>query len=246
MRMATSFFDEFIDPTKRGNFVIRAEHYVRYLFAGSFLKKKQTVYDIGCGNGYGLQIMTQDKRTHSQTMIGFDNSTILLSQTPKMSSTTFFEFNFEKHDFLKFVKTKKLPKPNLIIAFEVLEHLQNPEELLKQLATLLEKNGTLVLSVPNMQYEPKKKGKSKNKFHKQLFSPQRLETILKEAGFKRLVLFGQPRTNQLYHRSKLLNRSIDILTNHSWFLFTTFSKAIAYPTKNTSEKSYSIIIVAKK
>lgn len=257
--MSTVLFDEFIDPNIPGSFAIRAEYYMRYLFACSFIRKKQIVYDIGCGNGYGLKITAEHlglyHQQKNQTVLnavekpllyGFDRSIQLLSEAPDIPGTLFFEFDFEKYHFTKFVTAKKLPFPHVITAFEILEHLENPSEVLKQLADLLHDNGTLVLSVPNKQYEPKKKGKPKNKFHKQLFTAEIMEKLLIDAGFRKLTLYGQPRTNALYHKSKLLNGLINAITNRSFSAFSMLARMIAKPTKNTSEKSYSIIIVAKK
>ncbi len=245
-----TFFNEFVDPYATGSFVIRAEHYMRYVFAYEYLNEQvppgSTVYDIGCGNGYGARVLSKSGWKHIDTYVGFDASSALLSQAPKYESASFFRHNFETDSLVDMVSEKKLPPPTAILAFEILEHLENPEHLLQELYSLLPENGHLMLSVPNEKYEPKKKGKPRNKFHKQLFSEERIIALLKEVGFHAPVLYGQPKANALYHRSKLLVSFLDALINLFPPLLPVLSRLVASPSLNTAESSYSIIIHAQK
>jgi SAM-dependent methyltransferase len=139
-----------------------------------------------------------------------------------------------------------LPHPDAVFAFEILEHLENPEKLLQEIYKLLSKGGTIILSVPNEKYEPKKKGKPKNKFHKQLFTEYSISTLILQSGFTINGIYSQPYSNTLYHFPKWIGKTLDYLTNTFPTTFPFFAARIATPQLATPSKSYSIIIVAEK
>lgn len=245
--MASHYFDEFVDPTKKGSFVIRAEHYMRYIFAKKYLenhsKSKSVIYDIGCGNGYGSKFLP-DKYNY----LGFDVSEDLISDAKSKSqnNTNFFTINFDTTDLVAFIKQQDLPKPQAVVCFETLEHLNSPKKLLQQLANILPENGIILFSVPNAKYEPKRKGKPRNIFHKHLFEKDDITNLFSESGFVVTEWYGQPYTNSLLHFSKRLVKLLDILSSISFPFFTVLAYYLALPKKDALTASYSFIGVAKK
>lgn len=236
-----TFFDEFVDPFSPGNIVIRAEHYERYRFAQRYCKEnlpaKAAVLDIGCGNGYGS--VTLAKAGYIVT--GIDLSERLLQKAKKHTE----EITWKQMD-LEADKQSLLKDIQAIICFEILEHIENPETILKSCYQSLTENGLLFISVPNERYEPKKKGIAKNRFHKQLFSSERLRAMVKEAGFTILSQLGQPRANASYHDHKKWVSTLSTLTSYVPRLLPLFSSQIAAVEDDPQEKSYSLFLICQK
>lgn len=250
------YYEELIDPywkDKKG-FIIKAEHLMRYKFAKNFLKKKFkekiNIYDIGCGNGYGSKILA----SFATNVIGFDKSLYFLKEANnnnyyyyyKLSNQTFQQINFDITSLLSFVQENKILYPNAIICFETLEHLENPSTLIKDIYDLLPHKGYFIFSLPNAQYEPKKNGKSKNRFHKHLFYKSDVLKMLKNFSFSTISIFGQPYPNLLMHRLPKLIKFFDSLVMNSVISFEVFSRLIAYPTKHFNTHTYSYTFVCQK
>lgn len=114
------------------------ENYLLKSFLSVFEKEKRgTVLDIGCGNGdyaYNLQKM------------GFD----VLAGDMDVER---FQYK-EKIKFQKCNVTEKLPFADnsfdFIVFAEVVEHLMNPYDVIKELNRILKPGGKLVLSTPNI------------------------------------------------------------------------------------------------
>ena len=80
----------------------------------------------------------------------------------------------------------------MIFAFEVLEHIYEPNIFLEKCNSLLAHNGILVISCPNgIGFDTKMLGSfspSIDNEHVNLFSPHGLEEIFKRSGFKLIKL----------------------------------------------------------
>lgn len=238
----SSYYNEMVDPLFAAPraFSIRAEHLQRYLFAKRFAQKykPQVVYDIACGDGYGTKILA----TVCQKIYGFDTSSEFLQIAKERYSVG--NITYMEQDIGDNFPTK-LPRPDAIVSFETLEHVSYPEKLLVLFVKLLPKGGYLLLSTPNALMEPKKQGKSKNQYHKHLFTKEELTTMVENAGFAIENIYGQPYTNMLMHTHHWCTNFLNKITYRSYFMFRSFS-FLGKVTKRTRDKSYSIIVVAKK
>lgn len=238
----SSYYNEMVDPLLAAPraFAIRAEHLERYVFAKKFVQKhtSQVVYDIACGDGYGTKIVS----SVCQKIYGFDSSTDFLQIANEQyagENITYVHQDIENN----FSTT--LPRPDVIVSFETLEHVSSPNELLALFATLLPKDGYLLLSTPNAVMEPKKHGKSKNPYHLHLFAKDELLTMLSDTGFVIENIYGQPYTNILMHTNRRLFDVLNKITQRSYYMFKVFS-FLGKVTQRKIDKSYSIIVVARK
>jgi len=95
------------------------------------------ILDVGCGNGFLLNELSNSLPKSSLT--GVDVYTI-----PKNK-----RWSYKKADI-----TKGLPFDNssfdCVIIGEVIEHVPDPDFLLKETYKVLQKNGTLIISTPNL------------------------------------------------------------------------------------------------
>lgn len=242
LKNPSSYYDACVDPLlpAKDAFVIRAEHLARYRFAAKVIRQKyfHTIYDIACGDGYGTKILS--RACHA--VYGFDISEAFLDIARA-------KYEDKQIRYVHVDITKEIPlqekRPDCVVSFETLEHVQEPEKLLASFGELLPTGGYLILSTPNAKMEPKKHGKSKNPFHVSIFTKEQLIQAVLEAGFVVEGVYGQPYTNMLYHRMRWLMRLLNTITERTHILFYLFSQ-IGKVTTDSQDQSYSIIVVARK
>lgn len=91
--------------------------------------------DLGCGSGHRTSLFNENGRT----VVGLDYNDFRLPQ--------YKNFIFKKEDI--FNNSLKPDSFDIILNFDVIEHLVNPEKLLKEIHKILKKDGICVLSTPN-------------------------------------------------------------------------------------------------
>jgi len=110
----------------------------RFKYIQPYLKKKQNILEIGCSSGFMLFPLT--KKGHACTGVE--------------PSGVFYNFLKEKkmnvYNSLESLKKNKKIKYDLIIHFFVLEHIADPINFLKELLSLLKKNGKIIFEIPNV------------------------------------------------------------------------------------------------
>lgn len=130
-------------------------HKIRYLYKGSLLfsshdqiadfiiqNKAQKVLDIGCYMGF----IGQTLRTKGwpYNIIGIDKDKDCQIVTKNKKYNAFLNIDIEK-DFDKIHQ-----KFDAIILADVLEHLNNPQEMLLKAKKILNDNGKIYISLPNI------------------------------------------------------------------------------------------------
>jgi 2-polyprenyl-3-methyl-5-hydroxy-6-metoxy-1,4-benzoquinol methylase len=98
--------------------------------------------DVGCGEGFVLKIF----KDSGWEIMGVDYSTHgIKTKNPELES---FIIQGDVYEELRLLKEKDC-KFNVIFLGNILEHVLDPSALIDQLKRLLEKNGLLVITVPN-------------------------------------------------------------------------------------------------
>ena len=98
--------------------------------------------DVGCGEGFVLKIF----KDSGWEIVGIDFSTHgIKTKNPELES---FIIQGDVYEELSSLKEKNC-KFNAIFLGNILEHVLDPGALIDQLKRLLEKNGLLVITVPN-------------------------------------------------------------------------------------------------
>jgi len=128
----------FLGPEQIGA-EIHYEHLHRYAFASQLVKGKK-VLDLASGEGYGSYLLSKEARD----VIGIDIDRGAL----KHSHETY------DADNLQFVQGTILDAPlkegfDIVICFEALEHIDDPEKLISEVKRLLRKDGLFIVSTPN-------------------------------------------------------------------------------------------------
>lgn len=103
------------------------------------------VLDVGCGEGT-VGKMLKEKLHHNVSLQGLD-----ISATALQMASAFYdkvaEFDADSDSLSQIFPQEKF---DYIVAMEMLEHLFNPKRALEQFKMVLAKEGSLIVSVPNM------------------------------------------------------------------------------------------------
>jgi 8-oxo-dGTP pyrophosphatase MutT (NUDIX family)/ubiquinone/menaquinone biosynthesis C-methylase UbiE len=152
-----------IDSFKNGT---KSHHYARYTYVAERVDKSKNLLDVGCGTGYGTELLS----THVNSAVGIDIS----SDAINFASQNYHKSNLEYKNCNINELTKKY---DVITCFEVLEHidLHQVPMFIENMINCLKPGGTLYLSTPT----DSKIGE--NIYHKNQISSDRLKTFL---GFR--------------------------------------------------------------
>jgi 2-polyprenyl-3-methyl-5-hydroxy-6-metoxy-1,4-benzoquinol methylase len=122
-----------------------AEHISRYEFAASYCKGK-VVLDAACGTGYGSAHLAN---SGAKKVIGVDISEKAIEEARRNYG------NIENLDFvcLSVHELDKLKQSfDLLISFETIEHIENPDTFLRDVIRILKKGALALISSPNLNY----------------------------------------------------------------------------------------------
>ena len=155
----------------------------RYIFARDFCKDK-AVLEIGCGVGYGSSFL---KRKGAIFAIGGDISSNLLKCATVLGY---------KSDGLGFVCLDAVNLPfqdesfDVIVMFEVIEHLKKPRKFLAQAVRILKPGGLFICSTPNKRISSPFTPWPMVSYHRHEFWAKEFVALLKEY-FRNVELYGQ-------------------------------------------------------
>jgi ubiquinone/menaquinone biosynthesis C-methylase UbiE len=141
-----------------------SEHIARYAFARRYANGKR-VLDAGCGTGYGSAELAQS----AAEVTGIDISADAIEYASASYS----------NPVLRFIESSctamLLPEASvdLIVAFEVIEHLADYRALLHECARVLAPGGLLIVSSPNKRYYAETRAATgPNPFHEHEFEAE--------------------------------------------------------------------------
>jgi SAM-dependent methyltransferase len=156
------------------------EHLARYTFAARLARGKR-VLDAGCGAGYGSAELARA----AERVVGVDRAA---------EAIEFARTHYQSHN-LSFEEASCTGLPHgdgsfdLVVAFEVIEHLENWREFLAEARRVLAPGGQLIVSTPNRLYYTESRGpEGANPFHVHEFTFEEFREAL-EAVFPSVALF---------------------------------------------------------
>ena len=148
--------------------------------------KPKKIIDFGCAAGYFGQFLKE--KTHSIVWgVEIDTSDAAKAQR-KLDKV--LVFNLEEKNWYKKFNNEKF---DIAIFADVLEHLHNPENALENTKKILNKNGTIIISVPNVghqsillelifdQWNYEKSGLLDNT-HVKFFTKQNIVSLIQKSG----------------------------------------------------------------
>lgn len=148
-----------------------AEHFSRYAFARRYVEGRQ-VLDAGCGSGYG----SAELSLRARSVVGLDVSA---------EAVEYARRNFASEN-LKFAAGSCTQIPfrasvfDVVVAFEVIEHLKDYALFLEECARVLTPEGWLIVSSPNRLYYNQSRGETgANPYHEHEFAPEEFVSALR-------------------------------------------------------------------
>lgn len=155
--------ERFVPGEMRGQ-LVEAEHLARYWLAQS-LASGRRVLDAGCGTGYGTQMIADSGATST---VGVDISEAALGAASERIDE---RVRLEQGDLcdLPFADASF----DLVVCFEAIEHVIDPERALDELRRVLSGTGILVISSPNRREYP-----AGNPHHAHEYVPEELQEAL--------------------------------------------------------------------
>ena len=156
------------------------EYLTRYLFAMEYCGKKR-VLDAGSKDGYGARLISYVTRNIDLADICETYLNIAKRRGGLDKNAKFFVNDFEK----------EFPDGewDVIIAFEVIEHLANPDFFLDNVNKHLSREGVFIFSVPHIM---------PSSLHKQLFDKESIITLISK--YFTLMEFYEQTTKPISNR----------------------------------------------
>jgi SAM-dependent methyltransferase len=141
-----------------------ARHLAAYLVARPYCTGR-SVLDAGCGEGYGSALVAEV----AASVLGVDRSAAALARAHANHAGPRVRFACVDLERLDAVRRRF----DVLLNFQVLEHLHDPRRLLEQFAAHLEPGGTLVLTTPNRPMSV-----SENPYHVHEYTADELRPVL--------------------------------------------------------------------
>jgi SAM-dependent methyltransferase len=147
------------------------EHLARYTFASRLARGKR-VLDAGCGAGYGSAELAHA----AHCVMGIDVAA---------EAVDFARANYRLPNLVfEQASCTEIPHPDgtfdLVVAFEVIEHLENWREFLREVRRVLSTSGQFIVSTPNKRYYTESRGsEGVNPFHVHEFEFDEFRSELK-------------------------------------------------------------------
>jgi len=153
------------------------EHMDRYRFAEDYVKGK-TVLDAGCGVGYGTHHLSR----YAERIIGVDKSEEAIKYAKEHYKAENLIFVVGDCTHLPIFDAESF---DVIVSFEVIEHVRNYIAFLSEMHRLLKKDGIFICSTPD-----KNRFTTRDPYHLKEFTFKEFKCVLKRF-FNQVLIFYQ-------------------------------------------------------
>lgn len=178
MKKITKTRERLIEQDQKESPVLYYRHLAAYKFSLSYIQGKR-VLEVGSSDGYGSYYMA--KAAKKVTACDIDKKTIAYAkQKYKLKN-----LNFMVIDALKLQLKDKF---DVIISFQVIEHIKDVNRYLTQIQKCLKKDGVVIFSTPNREIRLAKNDKPWNPYHVYEYTAYELQNLLSNYFSKTSVL----------------------------------------------------------
>jgi ubiquinone/menaquinone biosynthesis C-methylase UbiE len=209
------------------------EHVERYRFATDFARGKR-VLDIACGEGYGAAALA---KAGASSVIGVDVSADVCDHA-------LHKYGLDARPG----NAQAIPLPDrsidLVVSFETIEHVDNPNVFVRECARVLTTEGMLIVSTPNRPIYSREG--TPNPFHRLEFDEREFVDVLR-SRFRAVQLYTQfPQSAAWWsYRSLAAERSPWLRIKGFWRLSSWFCPAIRTHVSPAIRATADEIILAR-
>lgn len=154
----------------REEYLLYLRHLFAYEFARNQLHEDFHVLDIGCGEGYGTRLLSQNVLK----IIGLDIDQGIIDHATKKNGSD--KCSFERYD------GEKIPyEDNIfdaVISFQVIEHVWGDIHFVSEINRVLKKGSKLIITTPNGETRLLKGKSPWNRFHVREYTARSLHDLL--------------------------------------------------------------------
>lgn len=193
--------ERIVPPSDEEISFVFARHRFAYQYSSQFVKDC-TVVDIGCGTGYGCKILSE----HARFVLGIDYDCDSLDYCKNNFCSRNIYYAQMNADFLGLKRFF-----DVAVSFQVIEHVLDAHDFIKQLKEIVKPNGKIFISTPNFQ----KSGQPnrRNPFHQHEFDYNQFHDLINEE-FSSFDILGV-----VYESQNLARRIIQRLPCYRWGIF---------------------------
>jgi len=144
----------------------------RYNYVLHYIGPNDVVLDSACGEGFGAKILAS-KAKHVEA-IDYSSEAIKIAR----DKYSVGNISYKRADVNE--TGYKDNMFDIICAFEIIEHLNDPEAMLRELERVLKPSGSLFISTPNRYFLREKLRIPENPYHVREYNRDELRSLLKQ------------------------------------------------------------------
>lgn len=165
--------------TTLDEYLIYLRHLFAYEYAAGLLTKDSRVLDIGCGEGYGAELLAR----HAASVVGVDVDEASIQRAGHNQGHA----EFAQYD------GKTLPFPDdsfdCVVSVQVIEHVHDDRRFVAEAERVLTDRGVFMLTTPNRAMRLSPGQRPWNRFHVREYSREGLDALLRE-HFSEVRIYG--------------------------------------------------------
>jgi SAM-dependent methyltransferase len=144
-------------------------HIARYAMAAGYVRRGDVVLDAACGLGYGAAVLS--RMSPLSRVIGIDNDAAAVEYARANFGPSDPRCEFRAGD-CEDLSALEDASVDMVVSFETLEHLANPERFVGEVRRVLRPGGRFIASVPNDWTD--ETGKDPNPHHLHVYTWEKL------------------------------------------------------------------------
>jgi len=165
----------------REEYLVYLRHAFAYEYAKSRVKPTDEVIEIGSGEGYGTNLLSQA----AARVVGLDIDKGTVEHAVEKYGSDHVRFSLYDGSTIPFPDSSF----EVAVSFQVIEHIRDDAGHVAEVCRILKPGGMLILTTPNRNYRLRPGQKPWNRFHIREYAPRELDAVLRQS-FPEVSVWG--------------------------------------------------------